>query len=118
MPNLDTIDGKIDYLADVYQNDDEARVELNMIRKRITEISKQKSFKNHPCTIEMRDYAMSELQRIDNILRNKEDLSDNERRQLFADKRAHLKYLEWLNPQIDKDMQFIERSINERIKEI
>lgn len=111
------IDKNLSYLAFAYQDDPDFLSELRNRLNRIEELSKLKDFQNHPCTKMMRENALKQIRFISHKLAFSENLDEETRRQLFADRRAHLMYLKWVSVDYDKEMDAIARSLSEKVAE-
>lgn len=75
-------------------------------------LSAQKDWLDHPNTKEVRDLAMEQIEAIEGILSDREDLSEADRKALFAQKKAHRVYLSVLSGNPLSEMKSIESSVD------
>ena len=91
---------------------------INMLEhweERYARLKAQTEWLSHPNTQELYKLAIEQIKTIDNILIEKEDLSDTERRQLYAEKKAHRVYVAVLSTNPQSEMKSIESSVDEEL---
>lgn len=115
MENL-TFEEKIKALKAMHRNSHpDALNQLLEWEKRFIILKATEEWQSHPITKELTALAKAELVRIGVVLATKEDLTDIERKRLFALRDAHMVYLALLAVDAQSEMKTIEQSINYEI---
>lgn len=69
----------------------------------------------HPTSKKIADIARQEILRIDEMLKNKEDMPEVERKSLFKEKKAHKMYYDFLSRNVSQLKQQLESDISNSI---
>lgn len=113
---MKTIEEKISELRKHYKHPDDQQL-LDSWEKRLTGLYLKADWQQHQETRELAENARREVIRINTILAEKEDLSELERRILFAKKEVQLYYLAVFAEDIEKEIELIEKGVeNDLIK--
>lgn len=91
-------------------SDDDAKKELKKWETKMSRLKPQKDWVKSPFTKELRDLAMEQIKNIMSVLSNDENLTEQDRKSLFAEKRAHMTYLAILSQDPMKEIKTLEES--------
>lgn len=83
--------------------------------ERYVKLKAQTEWLEHANTRELYNLAVEQIKNIESILVEKEDLSDDERRRLYAEKKAHKVYVAVLSTNPQSEMKSIESSVDEEL---
>lgn len=93
----------------------EAVAQLEYWEDRYARLRAETEWLTHPNTQELYKLAIEQIKNIESILVEKEDLSDDERRRLYAEKKAHKVYVAVLSTNPQSEMKSIESSVDEEL---
>ena len=110
---------KVKILKDMHaKSAPEALEQITQWEERFTMLKANKEWLDHPITKQLKELAEEQVAAVSALLSDKEDMSEIERKGLFALKKAHLVYLSVLTSNPESEMRSIEDSINDELKPI
>jgi len=108
-----TIEEKIKKLKKIHSKwHPDARTLISDWEEKLIRLQAKAEWLKHPNTVELRQIAMEQVDLINDILANKEDLVESERKTMFAMKKAHQVYLAVLISNPENEIKGIEQSVD------
>ena len=95
---------------------EESLKQIKLWRESSFSFIEQEDFRKHPVTVKLAKVAKDEIERIENILKNQEDISEFERKSLFKEKKTHQFYLDLFTKDVSSDLEYINNLITDEIK--
>lgn len=96
----------------MYSGDTDALVQVAQWEDKFARLQVQKEWVIHPNTIELKNLVAEQIKNIVSTLANKEDLTQEDRLRLFAEKKCHLLYLALLSDDPSSEMEMLEQKTN------
>ncbi len=81
-------------------------------KRNLMDLRVDEDYLNHPTSKKLAEIARQEILRIEEILKNNEDIPEVERKALFREKKAHKIYYDFLNRNVSQIKQQLETDIS------
>jgi hypothetical protein len=119
MSTEQTFEEKIKTLREIHsRSHPDAVQQISQWEDKFARLRARKDWLEHPNTMELRNLATEQIDIIVGILAEKEDLSDDDRKKLFAQKQAHLVYLTVLTDDPESEIKSVESSVDAELTDI
>lgn len=106
---------KIQKLKSIYKDSNEALEQIKSWEDKMLSLKVQRGWLEMENTQELKELAKDQIKRISQVLSSKEDITEIERRGLFAEKKAHTLYLSLLSDDPEEEIKSITRQVNEEL---
>lgn len=115
-PKALTVPEKIERLKKIHAGSHpDALAHVRQWESRFAQLAIEKDWLDHPCTAKLRDMVIEQIEMIVSVLSNQEKLSEDERRAIFEQKKAHLLYLALLTNDPGSEIKAIESQVDEEL---
>ena len=94
---------------------EKAKQEIQTWKDRVTELTEQEDFRQHPVTIKLALEATKQIQAIDYILKDVEEITEQDRKALFKAKKVHQIYLSLFTRDGSDELELIRKQVNEEL---
>lgn len=98
-----------------YTGDSDAIRMINAWEERFSSLQVKKEWVTLPDTIALRNLVIEQLRNIIDVLVNKEDLSEQERMKLFAEKKCHFLYLKYLTEDPISEINMLQEKVDTQL---
>lgn len=116
--NTKTFEEKMKTLREIHaRSHPEAIAQLSQWEDSFARLQATSEWLQHPNTTNLRKIAEEQIKMISDVLAEKEDLGESERKVLFAMKKAHLVYMAVLTENPDNQIKSIEQSVDAELND-
>ena len=111
-----TFDEKMSVLKKMHaRSAPEALEQLKSWEEQMQRLQIKLDWYQHPATKELRELARTQIQAANDVLANKEDLTEEDRKAIIKMKNAHMVYLAVLSEDPEKEIQTIENFVENEL---